>query len=128
MRHGGKDSLTTIIQICKRFDVPFFVIHDWDLPDDADPNTKPYPLNEEARKVLVQDRGQWTKNKKILEVIEKEELRHVNKRNLEGALGIEPNNKGPVSVFEKIKGKSLEQIKIEFPLLISENLLNFLDK
>lgn len=122
----GKDSIILIVQLCKIFQIPYFVIHDWDLSDDIDPNTKPDPTNVEAKKVLIQERGQWTKNKKILEVIEKEELRHINKRNIEEVLGIEPSDKGTASVFEKIGGKSLEQIRKESPLLINENLLEFL--
>lgn len=122
----SKDSIISIIDLCKEFEIEYFVIHDWDLDSDTDPNTLPEPTQEKEKQKLTKDKQQWTKNKKILEKIGNENLRHCNKINLEDALDIERNQKGTISIYEKLNGKNLDDIKKDFPNLISENLLGFL--
>ncbi|MEW6408145.1 MAG: AAA family ATPase [Patescibacteria group bacterium] len=122
----GKDSIPTIIVLCKLFKTDCFVIHDWDLDNDNDPNTLPEGATEEEKKKQVADKQQWTKNKNILDKIENENSRHCNKRNLEKVLDIERNQKGTVAIYQKLKDKSLEYVQKQYPKLVSDNLLNFL--
>ena len=123
----GKDSILTIIDLCKLFKIECFVIHDWDLNNDNDPNTLPEGRTEEEKKLLTTDKQQWTKNKSILEKVGDEKFRHCNKRNLEEVLDIERNQKGTVAIYQKLKDKTLTDVQNEYPKLISENLLTFLN-
>ena len=110
----GKDSILTIVNLCKLFKIDFFVIHDWDLDNDNDPNTLPKGTTEEEGKKQVADKQQWTKNKKILDKIGNENLRHCNKRNLEEVLDIERNQKGTVEIYQKLKDKDLEGVQKQY--------------
>ncbi len=122
----GKDSILTIIDLCKLFKIDFFVIHDWDLDNDDDPNLLPEGATDEEKKKQTTDKQQWTKNNKILEKIEKEGLRHCNKKNLEEVLNIERNQKGTIAIYQKLKDKNLEDVQRKYPNLVSNSLLNFL--
>ena len=122
----GKDSILTIIDLCKLFKIDFFVIHDWDLDNDDNPNTLPEGTTEEEKKKQAVDKQQWTKNNKILDKIGNKNLRHCNKRNLEIVLDIERSQKGTVAIYQKLKNKTSKDIQKDYPNLISDNLLNFL--
>lgn len=121
----GKDPIVTVVNLCKRFEIPVFVIHDWDINDDVDPNTKTESDDPDLKKQLIQDKSQWTKNQKILNSLGDITNVHHNKRHLEDVLGIEINKKGPISVYEKIFGMKFEEITIKYPKLIDDNLLDF---
>lgn len=122
----GKDTIKTLIELSNAFEVPCFVIHDWDLNDDIDPNTKEIPVDEGQKKLLSNDKCQRTKNQTIISVIWDQNRLHQNKRNLEWVLWIDKKAKWPVSVFEKINWKTLEQIQAEYPNFLPSKLLNFL--
>jgi putative ATP-dependent endonuclease of OLD family len=123
----GKDTVKTIVQLCKLFEIPFFVIHDWDLADDdIDVSIQPNGGNLIYQALSSSDKAQFTKNHKILTITGSNYV-HQNKRNLESVLNISDNNKGAVSVFEKLNNKTLENIVQEFPKLVGQNLITFLD-
>lgn len=122
----GKDPIITIVQLCKRFEIPYFVIHDWDLEDpNIDIASPPEKSNAVYEGLSTTEKGQYTKNHKLLVEAGAQSI-HQNKKNLETVLGIALADKGIVSVFEKIENKSLVDINTEFPLLLNNKLLNFL--
>lgn len=120
----AKDSIITLVQLCKKFKVPFFVIHDWDLDNyNIDVSLSQEDPNSIYTSLSASEKQQYTKNRKIL--LEAGEVNlHTNKRKLETVLKID--NKNTASVFEKINGKTIEQIREEFPSFLPDTLLNFL--
>ncbi|MEI6729474.1 MAG: AAA family ATPase [bacterium] len=126
----GKDKSIILIQICKVLKIDYFVIHDWDLNDNIDPytlrNIEVIEGNKEseiAKKKLTADRGQWTKNQKILELIRDKSRIHFNKRNLETVLEI--NKKNDFELWKRVQMFD----KSEFPNeLLPQNLIDFLNK
>ncbi len=124
----GKDPIITIIQLCKRFEIPFFVIHDWDLNNnDTDITLANDESNANYTSLDSSEKAQYTKNYKILKETEAPNLIHHNKKNLETVLNIEKNDKGAISVYKKIKDKTFEQIKTDFVGLLDDNIINFLN-
>ncbi len=122
----GKDPITTIIQLCQRFEIPFFVIHDWDLNDKTiDISVEPTETNSQYTSLDKEAKAQYTKNYKIFTLTDETSI-HQNKRNLEDVLGLSHSEKTSAKVFEKVKGKSLEDIQRDFPGLINDKLLSFL--
>lgn len=124
----GKDPITTIIQLCKRFEIPFFVIHDWDLDNsDLDITVRGAATNQSYSSLNPTEKGQYTKNHKIFKEAGDLEKIHHNKKKLETVLGITDAEKGAISVYEKLKDKSFENVKTDFPNLFDDKLLNFLN-
>jgi putative ATP-dependent endonuclease of the OLD family len=125
----GKDKSIILVQICKALKVDYFVVHDWDLDNDINPYTLPnievIAGNEEidkAKKKLTADRGQWTKNQKILEIVNDRNRIHFNKRNLEMVLQIDKKN--DFELWKKVQ----ELIKSEFPKeFLPDNLIKFIN-
>jgi predicted ATP-dependent endonuclease of OLD family len=123
----GKDTITAIVQLCKRFDISYFVIHDWDLPrDDIDISGEPKTTNKNYEELNPTEKSQYTKNYKILKEVGNIELIHHNKKDLESVLGISEAAKGAISVFEKLKDKKLDEVMKEFPNFINNKLLAFI--
>lgn len=123
---GGKDPIRTLVQLCKNFEISFFVIHDWDLPDKTinvslDKN-KTESVYNELSKV---EKAQYTKNHKIIKLCG-EKLVHQNKINLEEVLSIKNKGSGSLEIFEKLNGKKMTQVEKEYPGLIDDNLKAFL--
>lgn len=123
----GKDTIIAIVQLCKRFEISHFIIHDWDLTDeDVDISAEPGGANSYYQDLTPAEKAQYTKNHKILREVGTPELIHHNKRNLETVLGISEAEKGAISVFEKLKDKNLDEAMTEFPNLIDNKLLKFM--
>jgi putative ATP-dependent endonuclease of the OLD family len=118
----GKDTIKPVVQICQRYEIPYFVIHDWDLQDDK---IEIEEKNIAYSKLDTAEKAQFTKNLTILAVA-KEDNVHQNKRNLESVLNIKV--KGTTEVFEKLNAKTFDSIVKEFPKFTSEKLLAFLSK
>jgi len=122
----GKDPITTIVQLCKRFEIPHFVIHDWDLSrKEINISEKPNAANEDYQRLVPKEKAEYTKNHKIFKEVGTLERIHHNKKNLETVLGISEDTKGAISIFEKLKDKNLDNVMKEFPNLIDNNLLRF---
>jgi hypothetical protein len=122
----GKDPMPTLIQLCKRYDISYFIIHDWDLDDrDIDVRKMPNEANKTYQQLDSVSKAQFTKNYKIYKASNVKRI-HWNKRNLETVLGLTDSEKQPAKIFEKTKGKKLDQIRSEFPELLSSDLLEFL--
>ena len=122
----GKDPITAIVQLCKRFDIPYFVIHDWDLSrDEMDISKEPDADNKDYQNLVPKEKAQYTKNHKILKEVGTLERIHHNKKKLESVLQISEGAKGAISVFEKLKDKNLDDVMNKFPNLIDDNLLRF---
>jgi putative ATP-dependent endonuclease of the OLD family len=127
----GKDKSIILIQICKALKIDYFIIHDWDLDDDINPHKlrniekiEGDKENQKVRNKLKADRQQWTKNQKIMELVESEDRLHFNKRNLEKVLEIDKTNKSDIAVWNKVR----EFQKADFPNnLLPQNLLDFID-
>ncbi|MGA2323822.1 MAG: AAA family ATPase [Sedimentisphaerales bacterium] len=124
----GKDPIVAIVRLCKKFKIPYFVIHDWDLTrNDVDVSRKPDESNPDYRSLIPTEKAQYTKNHKILKEVGALENIHYNKKNLEVVLKIPESEKSATSVFGKLKGKNLDIIMKEFPNLIDDNLLRFVE-
>jgi predicted ATP-dependent endonuclease of OLD family len=124
----GKDPITAIVRLCKKFEIPYFVIHDWDLNgNEIDISGKPDESNPHYKNLISTDRTQYTKNHKIFKEVGTFKNIHYNKKNLEVVLKITESEKSSASVFGKLKDKSLDTIMKEFPNLIDNNLLRFLE-
>ncbi len=122
----GKDPITTIVQLCQRFEIPYFVIHDWDLQDNTlDISKEPTEANSQYKLLDKESKAQYTKNYKIYTLTGKINI-HQNKRNLEDVLGLSKSEKTSVEVFKKVNGKSFEDVQRDFPGLINDELLSFL--
>lgn len=118
----GKDSIKTIVQLCQWYDIPYFVIHDWDLSDESielRDNSKEYKQLDSTQK------AHYTKNLTILNLAKAENI-HQNKINLEGVLDIKV--KGTTEVFEKLCNKTFDEIITQFPKFTNDKLLTFLLK
>ncbi len=121
----GKDSVITIVQLCKRFGIPYFVVHDWDLPDPGiDVSKEPGATNALYQGLAAEDKAQYTKNWRIRCESGAANVHH-NKRNLEEVLGIPTNAKSAASVYERVGGKSFAEVVRDFPNLFSPNLRQF---
>lgn len=123
----GKDTINVVVQLCKLYEIPFFVIHDWDLSDPGVDITKDNSeSNSQYNSLSPKEKAQFTKNKIILNNVGNINLIHHNKPKLEGVLGILDKDKGAISVYEKLTGLSYDQVKKTYPMLISTDLENFL--
>jgi putative ATP-dependent endonuclease of OLD family len=119
----GKDTLRVVVQICKLFNIDFFVIHDFDIPNDCD-NTLSIDHPESVYSSLSpSEKAQYTKNLRIISEAGVEKIHH-NKPKLEGVLSIQ--NKSSASVFEAVKDKSLDEIMKQFPKFLPQTILDFL--
>ena len=115
------------MQQCKRFEVPYYVIHDWDLFDENVDITGACDESNPIYKSLDSiQRGHYSRNSKILNIVGDFSKIHYNKINLEEVLKIEDKDKGAISVYSKIEGKSYEEIIKEYPAIISNTLTEFL--
>jgi predicted ATP-dependent endonuclease of OLD family len=121
----GKDSIVTIIQICKLFHIPYFIIHDKDLIEEIDKFNEPNINNKEYMKLDKNSKSQYTKNFKIHKEAGDKTLVHRNAPNLEQVLNIQV--KGMPEILQKLNEKNYQTIKKSFPNLISNNLERFLD-
>ncbi|MFN8306170.1 MAG: AAA family ATPase [Ferruginibacter sp.] len=118
----GKDSIKTIVQLCQRYDIPYFVVHDWDLSDES---IELKDKSEAYKKLDAVQKAHYTKNLTILNVAKSDNI-HQNKINLEGVLDI--RIKGTTEVFEKLSTKTFEEIIVQFPKFTNDKLLAFLSK
>ena len=122
----GKDPISTIVQLCKRFEIPFFVVHDWDLnANDLDITVEGNSGNKVYTNLDTIEKAQYTKNFKIYSEVGDLIKIHHNKKKLETVLKIADKNKGAVSVYKAIEEKTFEQVSSEYPGLFDENLLKF---
>ena len=123
---GGKDPIRTLVQLCKNFEISFFVIHDWDLPDKTiDVSLDKDKTESVYNKLSKEDKAQYTKNHKIIKLCG-DELVHQNKINLEEVLSIKNKGNGSLEIFEKLNGETITQVEKEYPGLIADNLKAFL--
>lgn len=114
------------MQLCKRYEIPCFVIHDWDLDDfQIDVSAEPTDSNKSYTSLSSQEKAEYTKNHKIYSESDGTNL-HCNKRNLETVLGLSVSEKKPSNVYERVRGKDMKKIKSEFPGLLSDELLSFI--
>ena len=111
----GKDPIGAIVQACHALEIPCFVIHDRDLPDEVE---------GEEDGLSPAQKAQATKNRRLAEL--KPKGLHMNRPNLEAVLDIAPNEKSAAAVFYKLRGKELQEIREEFSGLIPDDLLSFL--
>ncbi len=124
----GKEPIVTVVQLCKRFDIPFFVIHDWDLDDKSLNITNAgNDENQSYQSLGPGEKAQYTNNHKIFKEVGDLTKIHHNKKKLETVLNISDQNKGPVSVYAALKEKSLDNILEEYPDFIDKNILEFLN-
>lgn len=110
----GKDPIITIVQFCNEFEIPVFVIHDSDIENNVEGDLTPM------------QKAQVTKNEKIKKIVQNE-LLHQNIPNLEAVLGIPLAEKSAVSVMSKLSGKTIDQVRSDFPEFLPLELLDFVN-
>jgi len=122
----GKDPIISLIQLCQRYQIEFYVIHDWDLSNnDLDIYQEPKSYNKYAL-LPSEEKSQFTKNFKIASQINDRSKLHHNKLKLESVLRIKDSDKGAMSVFNALEKKNLKEIMTAFPEFINNSLLDFL--
>ncbi len=121
----GKDTLKSIIQLCKLFEIDYFVIHDFDLPDDCDITIAKEEPSSVYSELTSPEKAQYTKNFTIALEAGIENIHH-NKPNLEGVLNI--TNKGSVSVYQSLSGKTTEEVMVEYPNFLNQKIIDFFNK
>ncbi len=141
----SKDIIWNLAVICYNLKIPFFIIFDYDLKKDVEVDFSDDILNKEYKnnhhhnevykKLETNWKQQYTKNLILWNVALKLWWKyHINKPKLEWVLNYEINdeeklaykNKSSESVFSKLKWKTLEEIKIEFPNFIPQDLIDFI--
>lgn len=123
----GKDGIINLINLCKLYKIDYFAIHDWDIEkEDIDVSIEPDGSSDYAS-LTKEEKAQYTKNHKLLITAAGTDKIHQNKKRLEEVLGISQADKGCEAIYEKLKDLSREEIQKQYPKLIDENLLNFLE-
>ncbi|MCF7807219.1 MAG: AAA family ATPase [Candidatus Marinimicrobia bacterium] len=120
----GKDTIKSIAELCNLFDIKYFVIHDWDLDTDCDVTIRKEDSDSIYSELTPAQKAQYTKNYQIAEIAGINNIHH-NKRNLESVLGI--TEKGTFSVFEKLRGKTVDQVSAEFPKFLDDKIIQFIE-
>lgn len=123
----GKDTLQSLIQVCKLFEIEHFVIHDFDLNKDIDISIPNSDKQSEYKGLEKEEKQQYTKNFKIFTLAGGANIHH-NKPNLEGVLGIDKKNKGASSVYGNLSGKTITEVVKTYPNFLNDKILNFIDK
>lgn len=139
-----KSSSLILIKLCKHLQIPYFVIHDRDLE-----TTQPIEFSdtfdnytENILYTLLTSsslKWQYTNNFKIYKEVGNESLIHWNKPKIEESLWykrqentsgsdmIKYKDKSSETMFHKLNWKTLDTIRSEYPLFISDQLLNFIN-
>lgn len=121
----GKDTILSIVQICKLFEIEYFVIHDFDLLNDCD-ITLPQTDSKSVYGTLnASEKAQYTKNYKIAVEAGIENIHH-NKPNLEGVLQI--HQKASISVYNIVSGKTIAEMSLQYPKFLGTPIIDFLTK
>jgi putative ATP-dependent endonuclease of the OLD family len=122
----GKDPIISLIQLCQRYQIAFYVIHDWDISNsdlDIYQDPRSYPPYSS---LPSEEKSQFTKNFKIASLINDKSKLHHNKLKLESVLGIKDADKGAISVVRALENKSVPEIMKTNPGFINQSLLDFL--
>ena len=123
----GKDGILNLVKLCKLYHIDYFVIHDWDLEDpNIDISLNITDSNSVYNNLQKEHKQQYTKNHKLLMAAGKEKIHH-NKKRLEEVLGIPQSEKGCESIYNKLKEKTLEDIKTDYPNLVNDAMFAFLN-
>lgn len=125
----GKDTLLAIVQLCRTWKIPVFVIHDWDIDDASvviDKQTEPKQSAIYKTLKSKEDKAQYTKNWRILSEVEERFLHH-NKPRIESVLGIPIAEKSAASVYAKVAGKGVKEAITDFPLFFPKTLAEFVE-
>ena len=123
----GKDGIVNLINLCKLYKIDYFAVHDWDIErEDIDVSIESEDSSSDYATLIKEEKAQYTKNHKLLTVAGTNKI-HQNKKRLEEVLGIPQADKGCEAIYEKLKDLSREEIQKQYPKLIDENLLNFLE-
>lgn len=135
----GKSSSLILIQLCNYLQIPYYVIHDRDLENhieiDFSQSMTEYTNNPVYNALSAPLKAQYTNNMKIFHLLSNKDNLHRNKPKIEESLNYTRTNtedltyswKSSASVFDKLKWKSLTEIRREFPNLITQSLLDFLN-
>jgi len=121
----GKDTLKSIIQLCKLFEISYFVVHDFDIINDCDITIPKEDSKSVYSSLDTVEKAQYTKNYNIAKEAGIDNIHH-NKPNLEGVLNI--TNKGSVSVYENLSGKTITEVYNEFPAFLTDRIIKFMKK
>jgi putative ATP-dependent endonuclease of OLD family len=126
----GKDTIKILIEICRHFHIPYFVIHDLDLNFDMIFDSR---FDKDPRQHAVyndldpKDKTQYTKNWKIFLAAKNDKYIHRNMRKLETVLNIYDKDKSSESTYFAVKDKSIAEIQAGYPKFLPEGLLDFVD-
>lgn len=121
----GKDTLKSIIQLCKLFEIEYFVVHDFDIIEDCDITIPKENQDSKYNDLEPKEKAQYTKNFNIASEAGIENIHH-NKPNLEGVLSI--TDKGSVSVYECLSGKTMTEVYNEYPAFLTDEIIKFMKK
>jgi hypothetical protein len=121
----GKDTISTLVQLCKKWGIPYFVIHDWDITACDRLEGPADDSNEVYKGLSSEEKAQYTKNCRIDAVAGTANV-HCNRLKLETVLKIA--KKSAASVFARVNGKTILDVKTDFPGFWPDRLEAFLSE
>lgn len=125
--HHGKTTALYLIELCKHFNIDYFVINDWDFEAEELTIESLSELNslEELKQsniYLESERKAMITNNWNLISHAKEESIHFNVRKLESVIGYNKNDKSSLGIWEVLKSDEFEVSDSLFP----EKLIKFI--
>lgn len=106
--HHGKSTVHLLVDLCKHFEIDYFVITDFDFEEDFSNellkyNTKHELMNSKIYNIQTDSnkKGMITTNWQILKNIESERL-HFNVNKLETVLNYNKNDKDSINIWNKL--------------------------
>ena len=122
--HHGKATAIYLIELCKHFDVEYFVINDWDFEEDdlsKDCFSTIHSLEELRGNDIYKNRdriekGMLTTNWNLNEAVDWDYKKiHFNTKKLETVIGYDSDNKSSIGIWNLINSNDFEVTEELFP-------------
>lgn len=126
--HHGKATANYLIELCKHFQIDYFVINDWDFEenelaiDDVAKSETLEELKEDEVYTSSGKKAMITTNWKLLNTAGRDNI-HFNIKKLETVIGYEPDDKNSLAIWSLLNSGGFEFDTSLFP----EKLEEFLD-
>ncbi|CAK7082457.1 AAA family ATPase [Tissierella sp.] len=104
--HHGKSTVFLLVELCKHFNIDYFVITDWDLYEDFIGELSKYKHESDMKKSHLykeasSNKGIITTNWKIISSVGLDNI-HYNIPRLEEVIGYENNDKDSLNIWKKL--------------------------
>lgn len=123
--HHGKSTVFLLVELCKHFNIDYFIITDWDLDENFIEKLSVYQTESDMKNSdlykYATNRGLITTNWKIINSTGLDYI-HYNIPRLEEVIGYLNNDKDSLKIWRKIN--EMEEFSID---LLSSNLKKFIE-